>query len=209
MRTIVYAGVGLFLLAFFDSTYVQAAAATTSEVSQEGTMPISRLLSLVAKKTGKKLVVDPRVRGDVMLIGQDPSNISYGDFLTILQMYGFAAVESGGYVLVVPDVTIRAMPVPLLSGKESHPDAEYVSKVISVKNMPAAFLVPVLRPLLPQHAHLAAITCSNVLVVVDTFANVRRLEAMIQSVDIGETYKPEKCDAKESSPRDSSLKREN
>jgi general secretion pathway protein D len=48
------------------------------------------------------------------------------------------------------------MPVPQVFGKENHPDAEYVTRVIPVKNLPAASLVPVLRALLPQNAHLAA-----------------------------------------------------
>ncbi len=39
--------------------------------------------------------------------------------------------------------------------------------------------------------------CSNSLVLVDTYANVRRLEAIVQRLDVGELYKAQPCDARE------------
>jgi general secretion pathway protein D len=149
---------------------------------------------LVAKKTGKKFVVDPRVHAEVSLVGQDPASVSYIDLLTILQMYGYVAAEFGGYVNVSPIANARQEPSPLLTGKDSHPDAEVVTTVIKLKNVPAAQLVPIMRPLIPQYGHLAALPCSNRLILVDTFGNVKRLEAVIESMDVGEPYKPEKCE---------------
>jgi general secretion pathway protein D len=65
-----------------------------------------------------------------------------------------------------------------------------------VKSVPAAQLVPILRPLLPQQAHLVAIACTNVLVIVDTFANVQRIEKLVRALDTaGEPYKSDKCGA--------------
>jgi hypothetical protein len=58
----------------------------------------SRLRRSVAKKTGKKFVLDPRVRAEVTLIGEGPFRVSYDELLTILDTYGFMATESGGYV---------------------------------------------------------------------------------------------------------------
>ncbi len=53
------------------------------------------------------------------------------------------------------------------------------------KNSPGVRLVPLLRPLMPQSGHLAADGCSNTLIIVDTFANVRRIEAVVASLDVG------------------------
>lgn len=57
-------------------------------------------------------------------------------------------------------------------------------------------LVPLLRPMIPQYGHLAALPCVNKLIMTDTFANIRRMEAVIDSLDVGEPYKPEKCEAR-------------
>ncbi len=70
----------------------------------------------------------------------------------------------------------RTMPTPLIGENDKHPDAEMVSRIVRVKSVPAAYLVPILRSLLPQSAHLAAVQCTNELIIVDTFANVRRVE---------------------------------
>ncbi len=60
-------------------------------------------------------------------------------------------------------------------------------------SLPAGFLVPILRPLVPQWGHLAAMVCSNDLVIVERFASVRRLETIIKAMDTGAPIKPPKC----------------
>jgi general secretion pathway protein D len=170
--------------------------AASSEAPREGSIPLTQLIAAVAKKTGRKFAVDPRVSGDVSIVGQDPTTIGYADFLTVLQLQGFAAIDGSGYTRIVPDANARQMPTPLLSGKETHADAEYVSRIIPVKSLPAGTLVPILRPLLPQQAHMVAVICTNVLMIVDTFANVKRIEALVQHLDTGEAYKPEACTAR-------------
>jgi len=176
--------------------YPQASPSTTESVSAahvENGVPLEKLLAAVAKKTGKKFVVDPRVHAEVVLVGQDPASVSYNDLLTILQMYGYVAGEFGGYVNVSPIANARQEPSLLLTGKDSRPDAEVVTAVIALKSAPAAQLVPILRPLIPQYGHLAALPCANRLILVDTFGNVKRLEAVIEAMDVGEPYK-EKCE---------------
>ena len=65
------------------------------------------------------------------------------------------------------------------------------------KNVPAAQLVPLLRPIIPQAGHLVALPCVNKLFIVDTFGNVQRIQAIVDALDVGEAYKPEKCELHE------------
>jgi general secretion pathway protein D len=193
------------LLSITAAAYPQASSSPSPAESAsvgrvENGVPIAKLIATVAKKTGKKFVVDPRVHAEVALVGQDPASVSYSDLLTILHIYGYVAAEYGGYVNVVPDANARQQPSPLLTGKESRPDSEIVTAVITVKNVSAAQLVPILRPLIPQYCHLATLICTNKLILVDTFGNVKRLEAVIESMDVGEPYKPEKCEPPRPAP---------
>jgi len=71
--------------------------------------------------------------------------------------------------------------------------AEYVTRLIRVRSIPATQLVPILRSLLPQNAHLAAVSCTNELIIVDTYANVRRIESVVAAMDKGEPMPLEKC----------------
>ena|ERR1700722_9444078 len=182
------------LLGQVSPAHAQSAGESASVEHVEGGVPLSRLIAGVAKKTGKKFIIDPRVHAEVVLVGQEPDSVSYNELLTILITNGFAAFDEGGYVTVMPDANVRQQILPLATGKERYPDSAFVSAVITVKNVPAAQLVPILRPMLPQYAHLAALPCSNRLILVERFAKVQSMRAIIDSLDVGEPYKPERCD---------------
>ncbi len=81
----------------------------------------------------------------------------------------------------------------MISGRETRPDHEIVTRILGAKNISVTQLVPILRPMIPQYGHLAALPCVNKLIMVDTYANVRRIESVIEALDVGEPYTPEKC----------------
>jgi type II secretory pathway component GspD/PulD (secretin) len=191
----------LFALEFSSSAFCQTPAspkptesASEPNADQSAGIPITKIIDSVARKTGKKYVLDPRVNAKVQLAGEDLNRISYSELLTILYVYGYAAVESGGFVLVVPNSNIRAMAIPTLSGKDSVPDYQYVSAVIPVTKLSAPSLIPILRPLVPTYGQFAAEVCGNSIIMIDTYANIRRIELLIKALDVGEPYKPAKCE---------------
>jgi general secretion pathway protein D len=165
------------------------APVAASTAPEDAGVPINMLIRTVAKKTGKKFIIDPRVHGNVQLIGEEVANVTYNDLLVILQVEGFTAVEGGGFLRVIPEAIVRQCAMPVAAGSSTYPDAQYVTAVIPVRKVPAGSLVPILRPILPQYAHLAAAPCSNVLLVVDTFANIRRIESIVAALDTGDSYK--------------------
>ena len=170
-------------------------AGAQSEASpSRDAVPVEKMIAAVAKRTGKKFIIDPRVHADVTVIGQDPTSVDYATMLRILRIHGFSAVEQGGYVEVIPDAPVRQMPLPMMTGKDSFADSEFVNRVIAVKSASAAQLVPVLRPLLPQYAHLVAFPCKNALLIVDSYANVKRIEQIVRALDTGEPYRPTGCE---------------
>jgi general secretion pathway protein D len=158
-------------------------------------VPLEQLIAAVAKKSGKKFIVDNRISGNVEILGQDASGVSYNDLLSILLLNGYTAIEGSNYVSVIPIGGVRAEPLPLAAGKENFPDAQFVTTVVPVKNVSAPSLVPLLRPLLPTYAHLAAMPCINSVIIVDNFANVKRLERLIAALDAGkQPFTPPSCE---------------
>jgi general secretion pathway protein D len=174
-------------------------AGAQSESSAPAGISVEKMVAAIAKRTGKNFIIDPRVRAEVAVVGQDATSVDYATMLLILHIHGFAAVEQGGYVQIIPDAGIRQMPLPLATGKESYSDGEYVNRIIVVKNAPAAQLVPLLRPLFQQSAHLVALPCKNTLLMVDTYANVKRIEQIVRTLDTGEPYTPPSCDGEKPS----------
>jgi general secretion pathway protein D len=147
-------------------------------------MEMTDLIDKVAKRTGKQFILDPRVRAIVSSTGIDLEKVDYGRLLAILTVHQFAAYESNGVVKIVPDANARQLPIPITS--EISPkalDDEYVTVMFQAKNMCAAHSVPVLRPLMPQAAHLAAFPQTNTLLISDHAANARRIIEMAERLD--------------------------
>ena len=169
--------------------------------AQETKIPLARLISHVAQQTGKTFIVDPRVVGEVTLVGQDLANIDYDEFLDLLKVRAYAVVENGRTTHVIPEEIVRIWPVPIAEASQTYPDALHVTKIIPVRNAPAVTFVPLLRPLLNQGAHFVAFACTNDLLVSDRFANVRRVESLVRALDRGEPYQPGKCLTSPDTPR--------
>ncbi len=174
-------------VASFQASHAQDAP------SRAGAASIETIITEVARTTGKEFIVDPRVRAEVWVIRKDASALSYADLLAILQVHGFTAVEGDRFTRIVPDASVRQLALPVATTKQKFDDFQHITKVIPVRSTPAAHLVPLLRPLLPQQAHLAASICTNDLMIVDTAANVSRIEALVATLDKGEPYKPTEC----------------
>jgi general secretion pathway protein D len=170
-----------------------AVLAQSSSSTETAGVPLTQLIESVAKRSGKNFIVDPHVAGNAILLGMDPAKVTYAQLLTILQVHGFVAIESDGLVRVVPDAEGRSSPTPVIGANDKHPDAEIVTRVVKVKSISAPQLVPILRALLPVSGHLAAYVCTNELVIVDSYANVRRLESIIASMDKGEPIPTRPC----------------
>lgn len=145
---------------------------------------IRNVIEAVSEATGKRFLVDARVKGNVTMISEAEMSEDdlYDTFLSILQIYGFVAVESGNIVKIIPDTNARQFPVPTGNNLGLGGD-DIVTEVIRVDNVGAAQLVPILRPLVPQYGHLAAHPASNMLIIADRAANVARLKKIIRRID--------------------------
>jgi general secretion pathway protein D len=73
--------------------------------------------------------------------------------------------------------------VPLIENQDLLSNDEYVTQVIRLDNISAAKLIPVLRPLVPQQAHMAAYAPSNAIIISDIRSNIGRIVEIIQRMD--------------------------
>jgi general secretion pathway protein D len=128
----------------------------------------------VQQVIGRPIIIDPRVRAQVTVLSNAPMtpDAFYKLFEATLNVHGFVALDSGSAIEIVPDANARF-------GEGD----DYVSQAIVLENINAAQLVPILRPLLPQSAHLAAHPASNALIVADRPQNIQRMMRLIQRMD--------------------------
>ena len=143
---------------------------------------IRTLIATVSEITGKNFIIDPRVEGKVNVVSARPMDASevYEVFESVLRVHGFALVQAGNMVKIMPEA--MAMQDGSLTSSSNGPDA-IVSRVITLKHVAAKDLLPVLNPLKPQSAQIMASPSGNSLVVIDRAGNVARLENLIRRID--------------------------
>lgn len=148
----------------------------------EGT-PLRAIIETVSERLNKSFIVDPRVDANVEVVGVDLERISYAEFLAILEVHGFVAIEDGKLTKIIPNAAARQQSTPLVSDRSSNvADNAVVTKIVDAAPLQATQLVPILRPLMPQQAHLAADSKTNTLILVDTYANVLRIEKIVRDL---------------------------
>lgn len=143
---------------------------------------IRELIKFVADATGKTIIVDPKVKGKVEVVSQRPLSTEelYNLFLSILKVHGYAAVDSNGVLKIIDEKGARTQASDVTQRSGS---AAYITHVIQLENIAAAKLIPVLRPLVPQQAHLAAYAPSNAIIITDSGDNIERIRQIIEQID--------------------------
>ena len=146
---------------------------------------IQELIKFVAEATGTTIVVGPAVKGKVKVVSSKPVSRDelWELFLSILEVHGYTAVSSGGVVRVIQSKDARSSPVSVRDSSTGRASDEYVTQVIRLENISAAKLIPVLRPLVPQQAHMAAYAPSNAIIISDVSANIDRIRDIIERMD--------------------------
>ncbi|WP_067216306.1 type II secretion system secretin GspD [Marinomonas gallaica] len=145
---------------------------------------IGVFIQQVSKMTGKSFIIDPRVKGKVSVISSQELNEEavYHLLLSVLRVHGFAAVETPDGVKVVPQNIAKQSGVDFDS-QGIAAGGLLVTRMIPVKQATASELVPILRPLIPQYGHLAAVDSVNALIISDHADNIRELESLIERLD--------------------------
>lgn len=143
---------------------------------------INALIATVSEITGRNFVVDPRVKGEVTVLSNQPMGADelYETFLSVLEVHGFSAVAAGEVTKIVPQNNAKQ------DGgfdRRGQTREDIVTRVLRVENVPADQLVPILRPLVPQYGHLAAYPASNILIISDRRANAQRMVEIVERID--------------------------
>ena len=145
---------------------------------------LTAFINEVADITGKNFAVDPRVRGNVTVISNKPLNKNevYDLFLGVLNVNGVVAVPSGNTIKIMPDSNVKSSGIPYDNRQNARGD-QIVTRVIWLENTNANDLIPALRPLMPQFAHLSAVAGTNAVIVSDRASNIYQLESIIRNLD--------------------------
>ena len=147
---------------------------------------IDQVAKAIGAATGKTIIVDPRVKGQLNLVSENPvpEDQALKTLQSALRMQGFALVQDHGVLKVVPEADAKLQGVPTYVGNTPVARGDQViTQVFQLKNESANNLLPVLRPLISPNNTVAAYPSNNTIVVTDYADNVRRIAQIIAGVD--------------------------
>jgi general secretion pathway protein D len=148
------------------------------------------VVQAAAEIVGFNYVLAPTARGrkiTVQTVGKISSDEVFPVLLTILDVNGLAAVRSGNLYRIIPRESAPQTPVRTIVGREEGPGLppdEVVTQLVPLRFVGAHDAVALLRPFVPAQGALAAHRETNLLILTDTAANVRRLLEVLKLVDV-------------------------
>src|SRR5471032_176026 len=170
------------LVAGLVTTQIAHAQVTLNFVNAD----IDQVAKAIGAATGKTIIVDPRVKGQLNLVSENPvpEDQALKTLQSALRMQGFALVQDHGVLKVVPEADAKLQGVPTFVGNAPTARGDQViTQVFELHNESANNVLPVLRPLISPNNTIAAYPANNTLVVTDYADNVRRIASIIAGID--------------------------
>jgi general secretion pathway protein D len=133
----------------------------------------------------RQIAVDPRVRGAITVYSEQPQSIAqaYQSFLSALRGLGFAVVESGGLLKVVPEADAKLQTGTVSVGEVGTKGDQIITQIFQLRYENPNNLVAVLRPLISANNTINANPASSSLVITDYADNLRRIAQIIAALD--------------------------
>ena len=146
---------------------------------------IEAVARTMATMTGRNVVVDPRVKGTITLLTEQPVSaaVAYHQFRSVLRLQGYTVVQSDGLDKIVPEADAKLQADSVKPG-ESATGNQIATQIIPLRFDYANNLLPILRPLISPNNTINANPNNNSLVITDYGDNLRRLEKIVAAMDM-------------------------
>ena len=138
-----------------------------------------------AAMLNRSIVVDPRVRGSITVYSEQPQTVAqaWQGYQTALRGLGFAVVESGGLLKVVPEADAKLQTSVVSVGEVSVKGDQIITQIFPLRFENPNSLVAVLRPLISANNTINANPGNNSLVITDYAENLQRIARIISALD--------------------------
>lgn len=151
---------------------------------------ISTMVKFISDLTGKNFILDDRVKGKISVYS--PSKLSieeaYNVFTSVLELKGFTVVQSGKVAKIVPSSSAKQSGFKLLpQGEQAPVNESYVAQVVKLEFIAPQEAVTFLQPMVSKDGHLSAFGPGNLLLMVDSAINIRKLHGILQTIDTERT----------------------
>ena len=148
------------------------------------------VIQAAAEIVGFNYVLAPAARGrkvTVQTIGRIAKDDVFNVLLTILDVNGLTAVRSGTLYRIIPREGAPQTSVRTVVGNEvdpSRPGDEIVTQIVTLRYISAQDAVNLLRPFVAGQGAVTLHRETNLIIITDTSANIRRLLDILKLADV-------------------------
>ena len=175
-----------------------AAAAAAAQGSEEKECPAGKvrvnftdtdirdIVKTMAAMTNRNFLLDKSISGTITIIS--PVCISpaeaYDVFLSVLYVNGLTTVQVGELTKIVKRAEAQSQPIPTLTEGLGRANENYITQLIPLKNIDAMEIANAFRPLISPDGNFFAYGPNNMLILMDSGANINRIYQILQKLDV-------------------------
>jgi len=108
--------------------------------------------------------------------------LNYGSLLSILHSNEYTAYKSNDLIKIIRLKNARSSAIPVVEANKTYHDNEYVTAFLKLEKSCAMSLLPILRPMVPRHSHMAASKYRSILIT-DSYGNIKRIKRVISEYE--------------------------
>ncbi len=151
------------------------------------------VVKFISEVTGKNFVFDDKVKGTVTIIA--PSKLSVDDafslFTSVLELKGFTIIQMGKVYKIVPLSQARQSSTELIKDEDRAVNDAYITRIIQLNSISSTKAMNFLQPLISKDGHISSYGPGNMLLIVDSSANIEKIIKIIESIDKQDIEEPE------------------
>jgi general secretion pathway protein D len=146
------------------------------------------LVRLISNMTGRRFILPTKLRAIKATVFA-PTKVTvseaYQAFLSVLEVNGFTIVPAGRYLKIVEAQQIERQTVPMYEDGTSVPATDrYVTRIHHLDHLSAEDVTTLLARFASRTANITSYAPTNMLILTDTGAQIRRMLRLIAAIDL-------------------------
>jgi general secretion pathway protein D len=147
---------------------------------------IRDIVKTMATMTEQNFLLDKTITGTITIIS--PTCVTpeeaYDIFLSVLYVNGLTTVKVGKLTKIVKRAEAQSQPIQTNLEGLGRENEKYITQLIPLQNLDAVEIAGAFRPLISADGNIFAYGPSNMLIILDSAANIHRLFRILQKLDI-------------------------
>ncbi|MGB5368183.1 MAG: secretin N-terminal domain-containing protein, partial [Polyangiales bacterium] len=146
------------------------------------------LVRLISNMTGRRFILPTKLRAIKATVFA-PTKVTvaeaYQAFLSVLEVNGFTIVPAGRYLKIVEAQQIERQTVPMYEDGSTVPSTDrYVTRIHHLAHLAAEDVTTLLARFASRTANITSYAPTNMLILTDTGAQIRRMLRLIAAIDL-------------------------